>query len=174
MQNAFTMWSIDIAILSFEYISITTIFACNLFQLTLQQRTSIAIAPPPQSPDVPRCEHGGFGSSCIISHDSNDSLRDTQLILIETITKQSLLIVSPFIRLVLFALVMILLHLHHIMILLILEDIQRQVLLQLKICLGGWLSFSFANKEYKLCCNLQQKTMLCKSGNSTIKTQQTY
>ena len=45
---------------------------------------------------------GGCGSSSIISHDSHDSLRDTQLILIETITKQSLLIISPFIGLVLF------------------------------------------------------------------------
>ena len=47
----------------------------------------------------------------------------------------------------------------------------------IEICLGVWLSFSFASKEYKLCCNLQHKMLKQCCVNLTIrqlKTQQKY
>lgn len=196
----FIMVSIATALVAFEYIGITTIFAYKLFQLTLRQRASIsphnmsvnnqnqgnhlqAISPvqisesPSHSPVPNNGRHvhvnsininnsslqdGNYRNTNIDSNSNNshhgptrtdaNALRDSQLKLIEVITKQSLLIMTPFISLmVCLTVTMLMIFTQDSTV-----DAARYVVSSwavVEICCSMWLSFTFATKQYAFCCN---------------------
>ena len=170
-QQLFIVSSVAGAMFAFDYISITTIFVYKLFKITLQQRAStfqrtnrmpIGQRSPTDSATRTQDSDVNFEaaskatpSSANISYtitDVND-LGDTQLKLIETITKQSLLIISPFFGIILFTIFMILGSIAPENSIINVSAYFVIGFATIQICIAVWLSFAFATRKYTFCCN---------------------
>lgn len=117
--------------------------------------TNIASAKHKTSANVNNPTVRGSGNVSV----NIDTLRGIQLIFIETITKQSLLILSPFIGMISFTVFMVLRSIipHNPIV-----DVGRYLVLgfaTIEFCVAIWLSFSFATKEYQLCCKFGHKML---------------
>ena len=137
-----------------EYVIITIIFAKKLFQVVITQRLSQTRLPfpsrvsTPHTPHVHHHTHHSTTSSII----SSDHLTRRHLVLLNTITKITHLIILPTIGILIFGIVsLIRVYIHQA---LMLDWIWQLITgaAAVQICLSIWLSFSFANGQYKCLC----------------------
>ena len=151
------LFSGGLCIVLFEYISITNIFVQKLFKLTVQQRCSIKYfgqvglsSPASDNNNNDNNNKSSLDINSIVLTDND--LKDSQLILIEAITKQSLLIISPCIGIILFIILGGFIAIFGTNSWLMFGLFAVNAYACIEICVAVFLSFTFSTKYYNFCC----------------------